>query len=69
MKTLTVVIPVYNEEKRIQLSFNAVNKLKNPRGVRVEKIVFVNDGSRDNTLAMLNKYKQKSKESFRVEPR
>jgi len=58
MKTLTVVIPVYNEEKRIHLAFNAVNKLKNPRGVRVEKIVFVNDGSRDNTLAMLNKYKQ-----------
>ncbi len=58
MKTLTVVIPVYNEEKRIHLAFNAVNKLKNPRGVRVEKIIFVNDGSYDNTLAMLNKYKQ-----------
>lgn len=57
MKTLTVVIPVYNEQNRLHLAFSAVNKLKNPRGVRVEKIVFVNDGSRDTTLAMLKKYK------------
>ncbi len=49
MKTLTIVIPVYNEEKRLSKTFTALESLKLSRGFRLESILFVNDGSQDNT--------------------
>lgn len=59
MKTLTVIIPVYNEEKRLSLAFEAVKKFKAPAELTVEKFVFVNDGSKDNTLKLLKTFKNK----------
>lgn len=67
MKTLSVVIPVYNEEKRIHLAFDAVKKFKQPRGVCVEKFIFVDDGSRDNTMTMLLEFKNSMKGKANIE--
>lgn len=53
MKTLTIVIPVYNEAKRLQFAFNAVGRLDSPRGIKIEKVIFVNDGSKDRTRELL----------------
>ncbi|MEK9175891.1 MAG: dolichyl-phosphate beta-glucosyltransferase [Patescibacteria group bacterium] len=61
MKTISFVIPVFNEEKRINITFSALNKLSLPGGLKLEKIVFVNDGSTDKTTALLKTYKDKSK--------
>lgn len=58
MKTLTVIIPLYNEEKRLEGAFEAVAKYCPPKGLTVEKFVFVNDGSQDGTLALLEKFKK-----------
>ncbi len=61
MKTLTIILPVYNEEKRLSLAFKALEGFKPPSGLKVEKIVFVNDGSKDNTLNLLNAFKKKTR--------
>ena len=53
MKTLTVVIPLYNEEKRIEKTINSLNNFKAPKGVVLSKIIFVDDGSTDNTVKIL----------------
>lgn len=57
MKTISFVIPVYNEEKRIKKTFRALNKLRLPRELRLEKVIFVNDGSSDQTVTKINKFR------------
>lgn len=53
MKTITLVIPAYNEAKRLSKTFSTLNKWKVPSGLKVEQIIFVNDGSTDKTLTIL----------------
>ncbi len=49
---LSLVVPVFNEEESIDLFLDTVTPLLERYGFRFE-IVFVNDGSRDNTLSHL----------------
>lgn len=49
---LSLVVPVFNEEESIGLFLDTVRPLMERDGLRFE-IVFVNDGSRDETLAHL----------------
>jgi glycosyltransferase involved in cell wall biosynthesis len=49
---LSLVVPVFNEEESIDLFLTAVEPFLESAGLRFE-IVFVNDGSRDDTLAHL----------------
>ena len=49
---LSLVVPVFNEEESIDLFLDTVAPLMERDGFRFE-IVFVNDGSRDDTLARL----------------
>ncbi len=55
---LSVIIPVYNEEKTIKSVLNSVEKTK--LSLRKE-IIVVNDCSTDNTAAILDKFKHKHK--------
>lgn len=55
MITINFVIPVYNEEKRLTKTFEALEGLQLPCGLQLEKIIFVNDGSTDNTLRSIRK--------------
>ena len=49
---LSLVVPVFNEEESIDLFLTSVEPFLDGAGLRFE-IVFVNDGSRDDTLAHL----------------
>src|SRR3990172_10839601 len=50
MKTLSIVIPVYNEQERLGKTFKALQELQIPRGLKMEKVIFVDDGSTDDTV-------------------
>lgn len=61
---LFLIVPCYNEKEIIKLSVETINKkLQNliARGVisKKSKAVFVNDGSKDETLDLLKKHKTK----------
>ena len=57
-KTISYLIPVYNEEKRLIKSAAALRNAVIPAELELEKIIFVNDGSTDETLSLLNKFGQ-----------
>lgn len=50
--TVAIVVPAHNEEEVIQLAFAEIGKVMDSLGVEWS-IVFVNDGSRDSTLDVL----------------
>ncbi len=62
MKKISVVIPVHNEEKNIPIVYKETKEVL--ESMRKEKnysyeIIFVNDGSTDNSLEILKKLKKK----------
>ena len=56
MKTLAIVIPVYNEEENIKKVIVDWSKILS---TRLFDIIVVNDGSKDKTKLILNKIKKK----------
>ena len=61
---LSIVVPCYNEEETIMLFFEEVEKYKKKIGLKLEYI-FVNDGSKDNTLNVLKKLYSENKDSVK----
>lgn len=57
MKTLTLVIPVYNEGDRIRKAIEALKNGFNFRGLKLVQIIFSDDGSTDKTLKVLRSEK------------
>ena len=51
---LSIVIPAYNEEENVTEIYNSLSDVAKKSGKTYE-IIFVNDGSTDNTLAKLKK--------------
>ena len=54
MKTLDIVVPCYNEEEMLQIFYKELaNNLKNIKW----NVIFINDGSGDNTLEVIKELK------------
>ena len=51
MKTLTVLVPIFNEDRTIQ---ELVRQLEEIQDGVISECIFVNDGSSDSTLELLN---------------
>jgi len=61
MKKISLVIPMYFEEKVVEECYNRVSKvLKNLKNYEYE-IIFINDGSKDKTLELLENISYKDK--------
>ena len=58
MYFLSIIIPVYNEEKHISHLINKILKVINKLKYKFE-IIVVNDGSTDNTKIELQNFKDK----------
>ena len=50
---LSVICPLYNEEDSVPLLYQRISEAIQPMGIAYE-IIFVNDGSKDSTLAVAN---------------
>ncbi len=59
----SIIIPVYNEERRLPKTIGHILDFFGALSVATE-IIFVNDGSRDNTASLLAEYQKQH--SFRV---
>jgi len=54
--SLTIIIPVYNEEKRLRISFNEIDAYVQEYPHMDVSFVFVDDGSTDATRSLLEQY-------------
>jgi dolichyl-phosphate beta-glucosyltransferase len=52
LRSLSIVIPAYNEEKRLPGTLHRVLEWLGQRGLDFSEIVVVDDGSRDNTVGV-----------------
>ncbi len=59
---VSVIIPAYNEEKTIETTFNSILASDYPK--EKLEIIFVNDGSKDNTLEVANRFKKRGIKIF-----
>jgi len=57
MKRITIIVPCYNEEEVLDTFYNEITKYFLPN--YDFKLLFVNDGSKDNTLKIIKKLKEK----------
>jgi len=62
---LSLVIPVFNEQDNLPLLFEAIYKTVPPLNLTWE-VIFVDDGSRDQSLRILKEQAQKDAEHLRV---
>ena len=57
---LYIVIPCYNEEQTIPFFYKEINKVS--KSIKADfEFIFVNDGSKDNTISIIKNYSQKDK--------
>lgn len=55
MNLLSIIVPIYNEERTIQQVIHRLETIKLPNGIERE-IIIINDGSTDNTQILLESY-------------
>lgn len=65
-KTISFVIPIYNETLRLEKTFKALRNLQMPNDFLLEEIIFVNDGSIDNSEFRILNSKLYSKKHFKI---
>lgn len=58
-KLISYVFPIYNESGNIDLLYETINKLLKPVSTYDFEIIFINDGSRDDSLEKLIAIQQK----------
>ncbi len=63
MKTLTVIVPIFNEARSIPQLVKEISEL--PKGV-VSEVIFVNDGSSDNSVELLEGALSKTHLNYQV---
>jgi len=55
MKKISLVVPCYNEQEVIEIFYEEISKIEKQMKNEKFEIIFVNDGSKDNTLELMRK--------------
>ena len=61
IKSLSVVFPLYNESERLSYTFKDIEKFRNKKLIKNIEYIFVDDGSTDNSIKILNNFFKKKK--------
>ena len=61
MKKVSIIIPAYNEEESLPHLYDRLEKLMSSLDNYEFEILFVNDGSKDNTINLIKEYREKDK--------
>ena len=58
MKKISIIIPAYNEEESLPYLKERMDKLMENMNHYEFEILFINDGSKDNTLKLIKQYRK-----------
>lgn len=58
MKKISIIIPTYNEEEALPFLHKRINNIVNELENYEFEILFINDGSRDNSLNLIKSYRE-----------
>lgn len=61
---LSIIVPCYNEAKNVNLIYDCISK--NFKDIKKYEIIFINDGSKDNTYKVLKELSEKAKENIKI---
>lgn len=61
MKKIDIIIPAYNEEEALPFLFQRLEKIMEENKNYEFEVLFVNDGSKDRTLELIKKQREKDK--------
>ena len=61
MKKISVVFPIYNEEKRLDKLFSSLINFEKVKNTNFFEFIFVDDGSTDNTIKKISLFLNKTK--------
>lgn len=61
---LSIIIPCYNEENNVELIYNEIKN--NFKKIKDYEIIFINDGSKDNTIGNLKHINKKAHENIKI---
>lgn len=64
--TISFVIPFYNEERRIRYALSALLEGVHTHGLRLEEVIFVDDGSVDISVSIVERYKPRLEKKLRA---
>lgn len=59
MKKVSIIVPAYNEQDSLPFLYERLEKIVNEVNGYEFEILFVNDGSKDETLKLIKKYREK----------
>lgn len=65
IKSLSIIFPLYNEQHRLSKLFSEIKKQKNFKKKNTE-FIFVNDGSNDKSLKMINDFISENKKKIDI---
>ena len=67
VKNLSIIFPLFNEEKRLKKTFREILFFKKKVKKRKLEIFFVDDGSKDGSYLLVNKFiKKNSSKNFKI---
>jgi len=67
IKSVSIIYPVFNEEKRLRKTFLDIIKFEKSNKFFEKEYIFVNDGSSDQTLSVIkNEFKNNKKIKFKI---
>ena len=59
MKKISIIIPAYNEEESLPILYERLSKLMENMKAYEFEVLFINDGSKDKTIEIIKKLRQK----------
>ncbi len=60
IRSISIIFPCYNEADRLKYTFKDIQKFLEKKVTSNFEIIFVNDGSSDNTFQIIKKYKKEN---------
>ena len=63
INSLSIIFPMFNESQRLHLTIQDIKKFNEKKGIKKLEYIFVDDGSKDDSLQILATFIKKNKKN------